>query len=175
MYKQFEEVVTKMIRESQDNARHEFFRMAIEALQVESWEEVLEKGYNLYEADVKQFDYACRLFWVGKKQSDKTGNGGGGLWDPENFVFAFKVNTLARENEKEDFMRGHNVTSLDYMIDVEEIDRDTLIDVLYDNLKARADELEQHIKESEDYETHSDSVQVVTEEYHKSTLKNEFY
>jgi hypothetical protein len=153
MYKDFNEVIEYMINESTADAKTEVQRLSIEALQVEAWEEVLEKGYLLFEAKLSHLEYASTIYWVGKNKSDLTNVSGGGLFDPSGFLLAFKVNTLAKQETIESpFGYLDNVTKVGYLTDVEEVSREDLVDLLYDDMKAKMDKLEELIEEDKKIE-----------------------
>lgn len=153
MYKDFNEVIEYMVNESIADAKTEIQRLAIEALQVEAWDEVLEKGYLLFEAKLSHLEYASTLYWVGKQKSDLTNVSGGGLFDPSGFLLAFKINTLAKQETTESpFGYLDNITKVGYMTDIEEVSREDLVDILYDDMKAKADELERLIDEDKKIE-----------------------
>lgn len=153
MYKDFNEVIEYMINESEANAKTEIYRLAIEALQVEAWDEVLEKGYLLFEAKLSHLEYSSTLYWVGKQKSDVTNVSGGGLFDPSGFLLAFKINTLAKQETLESpFGYLDNITKVGYMTDLEEVSREDLVDILYDDMKAKMDKLEELIEEDKKIE-----------------------
>jgi hypothetical protein len=153
MYKDFNEVIEFMINESHEKAKSEIYRLAIEALGVESWDEVKEKGYLLFEAKLSHLEYASTIFWVGKEKSELTNVSGGGLFDPSGFLLAFKVNTLAKqETDESSYGYLDHVTRVGYMIDVEDVTREDLVDLLYDDMKAKMDKLEEMIEEDKKIE-----------------------
>jgi hypothetical protein len=102
---------------------------------------------------LSHLEYASTIYWVGKNKSDLTNVSGGGLFDPSGFLLAFKVNTLAKQETIESpFGYLDNVTKVGYLTDVEEVSREDLVDLLYDDMKAKMDKLEELIEEDKKIE-----------------------